>query len=65
MATQIISCPFCGLVLTIETSTNETLVTYDHRGWVCKFPDLGSPALCLAKSDSSPWPDGKAPGGKG
>ena len=61
MATQIVSCPYCKLVLAIETSTNETLVTYDHREWipVCKYPDLGSPVLCLAKGD------GKIPGGKG
>jgi hypothetical protein len=67
MATQIVSCPFCELVLAIETSTNETLVTYDHREWipVCKYPDLGSPVLCLAKGDGNPWHDGKIPGGKG
>ena len=43
------TCPVCGLVLTVKRTKGGTRLSYDTREWkrLCKRPDLDSPVLCL------------------
>jgi hypothetical protein len=51
MAAAITICPHCGLVLRIETRTEDFTIRYDFDEWRrrCNKRDLGSPALCLTQ----------------
>lgn len=46
------SCPHCGLVLTLDDTQGSIVITYDPGEWLrlCRYPDLGSPALCLLEA---------------
>ena len=48
---EITTCPHCGLVLRVETRTEDFTIRYDIDEWRqrCKVPDLSSPALCLTQ----------------
>jgi hypothetical protein len=55
VAPRTIFCPHCGLALTIDDSQGGTVVGYAPAEWrrLCKYPDLGSPALCLLQGSGS------------
>ena len=48
---EITICLRCGLVLRVETRTDDLTFFYDVEEWRqrCNDPDLGSPALCLTQ----------------
>lgn len=54
MAVETTTCPHCGLALQVETRAEDFTVSFDGEEWRqrCKYPDLGSPALCLAQEDT-------------
>jgi hypothetical protein len=68
MAARTLSCPHCGLVLTIKSASGGTQITYDPSEWrrLCKHPALDSPALCLLEAGSggsgSPGPRNRGMG---
>jgi hypothetical protein len=47
--TQTLSCPHCGLTLTVSRIKGGTRITYRIREWKrrCKHIALDSPVLCL------------------
>ena len=51
MAAEITNCPHCGIVLRVETRTENFTVYYDFDEWRrrCNDPDLGTPTLCLTQ----------------
>ncbi len=53
MANQTVSCPHCGLVVTIKRVKDGTRISYDPGEWqrLCRHPDLDSPALCFFEDD--------------
>jgi hypothetical protein len=46
---QTLTCPHCGLVLSINRVKGGTRITYDTREWRqrCKYVALDSPVLCM------------------
>lgn len=50
-AARTLSCPCCGLVLTIKAAKGGTHISYDPGEWrrLCKHIDLDSAALCLLR----------------
>ena len=53
-AGKAFACPHCGLTLTIAPDKRGTRISFAVKEWqrLCKFPDLDSPVLCLAKRGS-------------
>jgi hypothetical protein len=45
-------CPSCGLALQVSMRGQGPEMTYDFSTWsrVCRFPLLGGPSVCLARS---------------
>lgn len=68
---QTLTCPQCGLALTIRRVKGGTHLSYNARDWkrLCKYPELDSPVLCLLEvgGGSLAEPNGghgpKGPGG--
>ena len=54
MPAKTLSCPHCGLTLTVKPSKTDTRLTYDINEWKrrCKHPDLDSPVRCLVEKDT-------------
>lgn len=46
---QSLTCPQCGLVVTIKRIKGGARLSYNAREWkrLCKNPELDSPVLCL------------------
>jgi hypothetical protein len=63
---QTLTCPQCGLVLTIKRVKGGTHLSYDTRDWKqrCKDPELDSPVLCLLEKTGggASEPDGSQEG---
>jgi hypothetical protein len=51
---KTVTCPHCGLVLTIRPSKIGMRLTFAAAEWsrLCKYPALDSPVLCLAERGS-------------
>ncbi len=49
MSAKTVSCPHCGLLLTLKPGKGATRLTYGIPEWKqrCRHLDLGSPVLCL------------------
>jgi hypothetical protein len=47
-------------VLTFDDSQGSTIISYDPAEWrrLCRYRDLGSPALCLLEDGGNPGQDG-------
>ncbi|HWE20902.1 MAG TPA: hypothetical protein VG758_27655 [Hyphomicrobiaceae bacterium] len=58
MPTKTISCPHCGLVLTIKRVKGGTRISYDPAEWrrLCNYPALDSPILCLVEKRGANGP---------
>lgn len=52
---QTLTCPHCGLVLTVSPVKGGTHITYSTRDWrrLCKHLALDSPILCLLERDAN------------
>jgi hypothetical protein len=59
MPTKSSSCCHCGLGLRIQPHKSETHLSFDGEEWnrLCKYPDLGSPVLCLMQIASAASPE--------
>jgi hypothetical protein len=60
---QVLTCPHCGLVLTVRRVKGGRRLSYSTRDWrrLCKYIALDSPALCLlvggGDGGAAPAPD--------
>jgi hypothetical protein len=55
MPIETLTCPNCGLVLTLRQDPNVTQLTYDTQEWQQRCKDLKSDSavLCIVKNSSS------------